>query len=594
MPNTAPGGVVSCEVKVNGAAIPGTYQLHTIHIEQTINRISTATITLLDGNPSSESFAISASATFVPGNEIGIYAGYDSKNSLLFEGIVTKQSIRVANATGPMLEITCKDKAIKMTVGRKSSAWSKIKDSEVIGKLIGNAGLSSDVAATQVQLPELVQYYVTDWDFMLARAEINSMVVATLNNKVNVFNPTADTASVLTLKYGDNLFAFNAELDAISQLGKVKASAWDYQNQQLISAQADNDLAGPGNLSSKQLSSVAGVTEFELQTTAAEANDELKCWARAQMLKSELSKITGNADFQGVAVVAPGKYLTLDGLGARFDGDHFISSVRHDISDGNWLTSVNIGLPALWFVQENAVEAPSSAGLLPGIQGLFNATVKKINADPDSEYRILVEVALFNDNATGLWARLANFYSTNGQGAFFLPEVGDEVILGFLNQDPRFPVILGSMYSQKNKPYSQFEPNEKNSMKGIVSKSELRVMFDDEHKVLTLTTPANNTLVLDDQNKQIELKDQNGNSIVMSSSGIAIKSDKNISLEAGQNVSIKGNAGISIQSSGGDVSTKGLNINEAADMQYSAKGNTTAEVQGGVQLTLKAAMVMIN
>lgn len=594
MPDAAPGGIVTCEVKVNGAAIPGSYPLHSIHVEQTINRIATATITLLDGNPCSESFAISASASFVPGNEISIYAGYDAKNTLLFDGIVTKQSIRVANETGPMLEITCKDKAVKMTVGRKSCAWSKIKDSDAIGKLIGNAGLSSDVAATSVLLPELVQYYATDWDFMLARAEINGMVVCAMNNKVGVFNPTAKTASVLTLTYGENLFSFSAELDALTQLAKVKATSWDYQNQQLISAEAENNLAGPGNLSSKQLSAVAGGAEFELQTTAAEGNDELKCWASAQMLKSELSKITGEAGFQGSSAVAPGQYLTLVGMGARFDGDHFVSSVRHDIRDGNWLTSVNIGLPALWFVQEHAVQAPAAAGLLPAVQGLFNATVKKIDADPDSEYRILVEVALYNDNATGLWARLANFYSTNGQGAFFLPEVGDEVIVGFLNQDPRFPVILGSMYSQKNKPYSQFQPNEKNSMKGIVSKSELRVMFDDEHKVLTLTTPASNTLVLDDQHQQIVLKDQNGNSITMSSSGIAIKSDKNISLEAGQNVSIKGNTGISIQSSGGDVSTKGLNINEAADLQYSAKGNTTAEVQGGVQLTLKAAMVMIN
>jgi Rhs element Vgr protein len=594
MTKTTPGGVVTCEIKVNGAAIPGAFPVHAIHVEQTINRISSATITLLDGNPSAESFAISASASFVPGNEISIYAGYDSQNSLIFAGIVTKQSIRVANSTGPMLEIECKDKAVKMTVGRKSSAWSKIKDSDVIGKLIGNSGLSSDVAATSVELPELVQYYVTDWDFMLVRSEINSMVVGTINNKVKVFNPTADTSSVLTLTYGSNLFSFNAELNSITQLAKVKATAWDYQNQKLVSAEADNDLAGPGNLSSKQLSSVVGAGEYALQTTAAEGSDELMCWARAQMLKSELSKITGDADFQGTDVVIPGKYLTLDGLGARFDGKHFVSSVRHDISDGNWLTSVNIGLPPLWFVQENEVEAPTAAGILPGIQGLFNATVKKINADPDSEYRILVEVALFNDNAAGVWARLANFYSTNGQGGFFLPEPGDEVILGFLNQDPRFPVILGSMYSQKNKPYSEFEPNEKNSMKGIVSKSELRVMFDDEHKVLTLTTPGKNTLVLDDQNKQIEIKDQNGNSIVMSSSGIAIKSDKNITLEAGQNVSIKGNTGISIQSSGGDVSTKGMNIKDVADMQYSAKGNATAEVQGGVQLTLKAAMVMIN
>lgn len=595
MASTSQGGVVTYTIKAGGSAIPDTCQVYALHVEQTINRISTATISLLDGNASTESFAVSASSTFVPGTDISIEVGYDGKNTELFSGIVTKQSLQVANAAGPMLEIECKDKAVKLTVGRKSAAYSKTKDSDVISKLIsGTAGLSSAVTATSTQLPELVQYYVTDWDFMLARAEVNGMVVSTINGKVSVFKPDSDTSSVLTLTYGDNLFEFNAELNAVSQLQQVTASAWDYSSQKLINAQAPNNLAGPGNLSSKTLAGVVGLANYELQTSGAESNDELTTWAKAQMLKSELSKITGEARFQGTAVVVPGKYLTLAGLGARFDGDHFVSAVRHELADGNWVSSVSIGLSPRWFVQENEVEAPSAAGLLPGIPGLFTATVKKIDSDPDNEYRILVEVVLFNDKGAGIWARLSNFYSTNGQGAFFLPEVGDEVVLGFLNQDPRYPVILGSMYSQKIKPFSDFSPNEKNSRKGIVSKSELRVMFDDENKILTLVTPGKRTLVLDDKSQQIELKDDSGNSMVMSSSGITVKSDKDITLQAGQKVTIKGNSGVDVESSAGDVEVKGNNISETANMQYTAKGSMTAAVQGGTELTLKAAMVMIN
>ena len=588
-------GVVTCTVKAGGSAIPDTYQIYAIQVEQSINRISGATISLLDGNPALENFSISASSVFVPGTEISIEAGYDGTNKQIFSGIVTKQVIRIASLQGPMLEVECKDKAIKMTVGRKSSACSKVKDSDAITKLINNSGgLSSSVTATTNEIPELVQYYVTDWDFMLARAEVNGLLVSTINNKVSVFDPTSDTSSVLTLTYGDNLYELNAELNSITQLKQVKASAWAYSSQALINTEASNNLPGPGNLSSAKLADVVGLSSYELQTSAAESSDELTTWAKAQMLKSELAKIVGDARFQGTSEVLPGKYVTLAGAGCRFDGDHFVSSVRHDISDGNWVSEINLGLSPRWFVQENEVEAPDAAGLLPGIQGLFNATVKKIDSDPDNEYRILVEVALFNDNDTGLWVRLSNFYSTNGQGAFFLPEVGDEVILGFLNQDPRYPVILGSLYSQKNKPYSEFTPNEKNSLKGIVTKSELRIMFDDEQKTLTLITPDKNTLMLDDKNKQIEVKDENGNSMTMSSSGIAIKSSKNISIEADQKVTIKGNSGIDIQSSTGDVTTTGNNISETANMQYAAKGNMTAAVQGGTELTLKGLMVMIN
>jgi Rhs element Vgr protein len=594
MASAVPGGVVTCRIKANGALIPDAYQVSSVRIEQSINRIASATITLLDGNPSTETFAVSESSTFVPGVEISIEAGYDSRNTQLFNGIVVKQSLQIDNAAGPLLAVECMDKAVKMAVGRKSAGYSKKTDSEVIGTLISAAGLSASVSETSVQLPELVQYYVTDWDFMLARAEVNGMVVSAVNGKVSVFDPTADTTSVLALTYGDNLFRLEAQLNCLTQLNQVDASAWDFASQKLINATAPNNLSGPGNLSSKKLAQVVNLSSFALQTSAGESNDELSAWAKGQMLKSELSKIMGDARFQGTAAIVPGQYLTLAGAGARFDGDHFVSSVRHDISDGNWISEVSIGLSPWWFVQENAVQAPPAAGLLPGIAGLFNATVKKIDSDPDSEYRILVEVALFNDSGAGLWARLANFYSTNGQGAFFLPEVGDEVILGFLNQDPRFPVILGSVYSQKNKPYSSCTPNEKNSLKAIVTKSELRILFDDESKILTVITPGSNKLVLDDKNKQIEVADENGNSMVMSSAGITIKSDKNITLQAGQKVTIKGNSGVDIESSAGDVGVKAININETANLQYTAKGSVAATVQGGTELTLKAAMVMIN
>jgi uncharacterized protein involved in type VI secretion and phage assembly len=248
----------------------------------------------------------------------------------------------------------------------------------------------------------------------------------------------------------------------------------------------------------------------------------------------------------------------------------------------------------VWFTQDHAVEAPAAAGLLPGIGGLFNATVKQIADDPDGEFRILVEVALLDAKATGFWARLSNFYSTHGQGAFFLPEVEDEVILGFLNQDPRYPVILGSMYSQKNVPFNQFTPNAQNSMKGIVSKSALRVMFDDENVVLSLVTPKGKTAVLDDKNGTVSIKDELGNSIVMSSSGITIKSDKDISIEAGQNVTMSGEKGIALSSASGDVTTSGVNVSQTAKQAFAAQGQAKAEVQGGATLTLKAATVLIN
>ena len=588
-------GLVTFSIKVEGTTIPDTVGVLSIHIDKAINRIGTAKIVVIDGEPATGEFKVSSSSTFIPGNKVTIEAGYDRKNQTIFKGIVTQQSIEISGL-GSKLIVECKDAAYQMIVGRKSLTYAKKTDSDIISSIIGTySGLDSDVSSTTTEWPEQVQYYVTDWDFIISRAESNGLIVNVIDGKVNVKAPNADTSSVLTIAYGDNLYEFNANLNSITQLESVKATAWSYKEQTIVNSEASNDHAGAGNLSSKKLAEDVHNSNFELQTGAPLEKEDLTNWSKAQLVKSEYSKIQGEAKFQGTALVNPGTYITLKGLGDRFNGDHFVSQVIHAIEGGNWMTETIIGIPSDWFIERPDVIAPSASGLLPGARGLFNATVKKMYEDTDNQFRILIDIPLFDAAGEGIWARLSNFYSTNGAGVFFLPEVGDEVIVGFINEDPRYPIILGSLYSDsKIKPFEGLEPDEKNSIKAIVSKSGINIQFDDENKVLTLTTPGKNTAILSDKDKQITIQDQNSNSIVMSDSGIVMKSPKDISIEASQNLTLKGDQGVTISSSGGDVQVDGINIKQSAQMEYSAEGSTTAQVQGGTELTLKGAMVMIN
>jgi len=589
------GGMVTFVVKVSGNVIDDELSVHSIHIEKKANRIASAKITILDGEPNTGKFDASSSSTFVPGATISIEAGYDSNNTVIFSGLITSQTIRVDNLIGSALEIECRDNAVKMIVGRKSLTFSNKKDSDIISSIIGTySGLTADVTATNTQWPEQVQYYATDWDYILALAEANGLIVTTINGKISVFPPGKTTTSVLTVTYGDNLLEFNAKLNAVTQLGNVEANSWDFKTQALATGNAAPNVSGTGNLTTQKLSEVIGLSAYQLQTSAPLETADLTNWSKAQIIKSEYAKIMGEAKFQGSNLIDPGKYMTFAGLGDRFNGDYIIGGVVHDLSQGNWVSEVTLGLSPFWFTEEPDVMAPPASGLIPGARGLFNGTVKKMYEDPDSQYRILVDVPLIDPKGQGIWARLTNFYSTNGAGAFFMPEVGDEVILGFLNEDPRYPVILGSLYSSNIKPFTGLDPNQKNTTKAIVSKSGISVQFDDENKVWTVATPNKNTIIISDKDKKITIQDENQNSIVMSSSGIDLSSQKNINISANQNVSIKGNQGVSIQASGGDVAIKGLNIKENADMQYSAQGGQMAQVSGGMQLTLKGAMVMIN
>jgi len=590
------GGVVTYIIKVGGSAISDDLRVHAINIEKKINRITTAKITVLDGEADTGKFDASSSATFLPGVELSIEAGYDSTNIVIFKGIITSQSIRIDAEVGSALYVECRDAAVKMIMGRKSLSFANKKDSDIISSIIGTySGLTADVTATTTVWPQQVQHYATDWDFILSRADANGLIVTTINGKVSVNKPDADTSPVTTVKFGDGLIEFNADLNAINQLGNVKATAWDYKNQALVTATATSSLSGPGNLTSKKLSEVIGLDNYQLQSTTLIESADLTNWTKAQLVKSEYSKIQGTAKFQGTSTVEPGKYITLQGLGDRFNGDHLISAVVHDIADGNWFTEASVGLSPTWFSEVPDVMAPPASGLLPGARGLFNGTVKKMHEDPDSQYRILVDIPLFDNSGEGVWARLSNFYSTSGGGAFFLPEVGDEVVLGFLNEDPRYPVILGSMYSStKLKPYTTLNPIDKNSLKAIVSKSGIFIQFDDDKKIFTIETPGKNTVILNDDEKTITINDENKNSMVMSADGITIKSAGSINIEADKNLVLKGKLGVTIESSAGDIELTGINIKESASAQYSAEGSATAKVTGGGQLTLKGAMVMIN
>ena len=118
--------------------------------------------------------------------------------------------------------------------------------------------------------------------------------------------------------------------------------------------------------------------------------------------------------------------------------------------------------------------------------------------------------------------------------------------------------------------------------------------FDDENKVFTITTPSKNTAIFSDKDSQITIQDQNENSIVMSDSGITIKSPKDITVEATQNLILKGDEGVTIESSAGDVEISGMNVKVNADTQYSVNGGEIAQINSSAELTLNSGMIMIN
>lgn len=558
-----PSGLVSFTIISGGSAIPSEIEVLSVFTEQKINHVSTARIVMRDGNAAEGSFDISSSSTFVPGQEIVIEAGYDNTNQLIFKGIVIAQSICIHETHGPSLQVECSDAAVQMTVGNKSTLYSNKKDSDIMASLLANYGsLTASVQPTSTILPNRVQLNTTDWDYLLALAGSNSMVVAQQYGKVSVMDPNADTAATATLTYGDNILSLDIEMDSTNQLSKVKTSSWDYTTQSVISQQQSNSIQGAGNISSSTLSQVIGLSDYPVQTTAALQQQELANVAKAVITQHCFAKFNGKVKTMGTSIIEAGKYITLSGIGDRFNGNHFVEGVQHRIAEGNWFTEAYLGLP---------VHNEKAACVMPEATGLFNGKVIKHFQDPDNQYRILVDIPMFNGDGEGVWARLSNFYASSGAGAFFLPEVGDEVVLGFLDGHLSYPVILGSMYSSYSQlPKNGLVPNESNALKAIATKSGLLLGFDDDNHIVSIVTPNKNSIVLSDKDKQVCLQDENGNSIILSSSGITIRSSKDVIIVANQRVDINGEQAVSVGSS------------------------DAVSIKADTELTLQASMIKIN
>jgi len=184
------------------------------------------------------------------------------------------------------------------------------------------------------------------------------------------------------------------------------------------------------------------------------------------------------------------------------------------------------------------------------------------NNDPDDMGRVRVTFPWQGDCDESYWARVATLMAGNDRGAFFLPEVDDEVLVAFDHGDINHPYVVGALWNGVDTP-PETNSDGKNNIRKIKSRSGHEIIFDDNHEQgaekIEIHTNAGHTIILDDStgSEKIEITDKTGaNSIVMDSvqGAITISSQTKLSIksqiieiEAGGMMTIKSNAALTIQ-----------------------------------------------
>jgi Rhs element Vgr protein len=585
----------SLAITVDGKAFDSD-KIVSVELWNRINRVPRARLVINDGDPSDQTFPLSEALTFLPGHKVTIAAGYDQHNTTIFSGVIVKHGIEIEPDAPSRLVVEMTDHALKMTLQRKSAVFKQNSDHDVVAQLITQNGLTAGKnEAPTAQQDAIVQFHASDWDMLLTRAEANGLLVIVTGGSVDVVAPDTSSKPVFKAEYGDSMLAFEAEVDAASQLASSAAvsRSWSYTTQEIVEgAAADKTVNAPGNFEANTLAKVFGLAAAPRQTAAMLSKDSLNSWASDALLRARLGRVSGQVRFQGSSLAKVGKMIALAGIGPRLSGNAYITGTHHAITDNRWQTVVDFGLAADRFAAGAPnIADPPAGGLLPPVQGLQTGLVKQVAEDPDGNHRVLVTLPLLGGETAGVWARLGGLYASNAFGAVFYPEIGDEVMLGFMSEDPRSPVIIGSVYSKGRAP--AYPPNKENDKKAIVTRSKLEVTFDDKDKIIEIKTPGGHFIQLNDKTGAITVQDSSGNSMVLGKSGIAIDSKSNISMTASGNITIKADGNLAMQATVNST-LKAVNITEQASAKHTVTASAAAELNGGLMTTISGALVKIN
>jgi len=171
------------------------------------------------------------------------------------------------------------------------------------------------------------------------------------------------------------------------------------------------------------------------------------------------------------------------------------------------------------------------------------------NQDPDKMHRIKVRFPWLNQDDDSNWARVASPMAGNGRGAYFLPEVDDEVLVAFEHGSIEHPYVIGSLWGGKDKA-PENNSDGANNNRSIKSRSGHVIRLCDKsgsESIEIIDKTGNNKIVIESSGNKISIKatgdieiSSSTGKITLSAIGIELKSQANVDVTANAQVNVKG------------------------------------------------------
>ena len=549
------------EVKLAGSKAPTAFMesLMEATVENSLHLPSVATLLLYDAD-----LTWIDDSRVAPGKALQIIMSANSQMQQVFDGEIVELEPDFDKGV-QRLTIRAFDRMHRLARGQQTRSFLNVNDSDLIQRLASEAGLSAKVDPTSVVYPYVFQNNETNLAFLRKRAAALGYLLYVQERTLYCQAPRGN-GSPVTLEWGKNLNEFHPRLSTIEQVGKMEARGWDPSNKQAIVGQSTSN-AGIGAPSLGSGSSDGGTfaqKAFGMTTQILVADRPIRTQGQAdQLAKAAANRQTGTfIEAEGLCYGNPklvaGIPVAITKVGRRFSGTYFVTNTVHTYSaQQGYHTQFNVsGLHPTALIHQllEKERAEHMPGLVIGIV--------TDNNDPDNMGRVKVKYPWLSEEHASYWARVIAPGAGNQRGIEFLPEVNDEVLVGFELGDINYPYVLGGLWNGQDKlPESVV-------VAGQVQKRIIRsrlghiITLDDSDSGggITIQDKNGNKIILNSAENKLNINVQ-GEASIEANGNITLKTQADMNLEATGQMKIKANAGVSIDGGAGNTEIKGLNVN---------------------------------
>jgi uncharacterized protein involved in type VI secretion and phage assembly len=554
---TANQHVASASIKVAGQRLDPADMDHVekIEVRNYVGLPDMATIRMAD--PEGRHIA---DPPFFIGDEIEIQLGdiEAASPNPVFTGEVVTFEPEFTNAAA-MICVRAYDKSHRLHRNRRSATFQDMTLSDVVQKVVRDAGLDAGtIDSTPTVHPFLQQSMETDLDFINRLAALENCEFGVAAGRAFLQRERNGGGTVPRLAWRENVKSFKPRMSAAQQHDKVKVTSYDPVSKATVTGEATQPGAIPRPAQeAREKARTFGPSELLISDRVANSAEEARTIAQSALDKAAGGSFEAEGTMEGNPDAKAGGKLKLEGFG-RFDGEHHLTSVTHTYGHGDYRTRFAISgrnPRTLTDVMRPKAERDWNSGLVVGL-------VTNIN-DPMALGRVRVAFPTLGDDIEGSWARIALTGAGPDAGMSFLPQLEDEVIVGFEHGDTRRPVVLGALHNGKAKPHAKMRGADEGGSLVVYGRKDSEINLQKQ-----LVIAAKEHMVITVERGQ----DGAGDYKLETADKIEVKAGSTIKIEGTGEVTIKSSSGISVESTG-PLKLKGATVDIEASATVNVKGS---------------------